>query len=255
MTQPGPITADDLHGREVLDSEGKKVGKISGVYLDQAEGKPEWATVKTGFFGSHEALLPLATASFAEGKVTVPFTAASIKDAPHTDPDQELTQQQEAELFSYYKVPYGGDTVTATSGTTAPQSSGVQDTSGPNTDDAMTRSEERLHVGTESAAVAKARLVKHVVTENVTQSVPVSHEEVTVTREPITEANRGDALSGADLTEEEAEVTLHAERPVVFKETVPIERVKLGTETVTEQATVDETVRHEVIETEGVDRA
>ena len=44
---------------------------------------------------------------------------------------------------------------------------------------------------------------------------------------------------------------LHAEKPVVAKETVPVERVRLDTETVTEQVTVNETVRKEQIETEG----
>ncbi len=127
------------------------------------------------------------------------------------------------------------------------------DTSGPNTDDAMTRSEERLHVGTENVATGRARLRKYVVTENVTQTVPVSHEEVRLEREPITDANRDAALSGADITEEEHEVTLHAERPVTQKETVPVERVRLGTETVTEQTEVSEQVRKEQIEEPVVD--
>jgi len=127
---------------------------------------------------------------------------------------------------------------------------GVQgrDTSGPTTDDAMTRSEERLQVGTEATEVGRARLRKHVVTENVTTTVPVTHEEVRIEREPITEANRGDALDGPDLSEEEHEVVLHAEQPVVQKETVPVERVRLGTETVTDETQVSEQVAHEEIE-------
>src|ERR1700734_4221206 len=123
-----------------------------------------------------------------------------------------------------------------------------RDVTGPGTDDAMTRSEERLHVGTESVQAGRARLRKYVVTENVTQTVPVSHEEVRLEREPITEANRDAALSGTAITEEEHELTLHAERPVVAKETVPVERVRLGTETVTEEQQVTEQVRKEQID-------
>ena len=118
----------------------------------------------------------------------------------------------------------------------------------PNTDDAMTRSEERLHVGTEQVETGQARLRKYIVSETVTQTVPVSHEEVVVEREPITDANRDAAMSGGELTEEEHEVTLHAERPVVAKETVPVERVRLGTETVTGTEQVSEEVRKEQIE-------
>jgi uncharacterized protein (TIGR02271 family) len=128
-----------------------------------------------------------------------------------------------------------------------------RDTSGPTTDEAMTRSEERLRVGTEQREAGRARLRKHIVTENVSTTVPVSHEEVTLQREPITDANRGDALSGGDLTEEEHEVTLTAQRAVASKETVPVERVRLGTDTVTEQQQVEETVRKEVIDEVDVD--
>ncbi len=117
----------------------------------------------------------------------------------------------------------------------------------------MTRSEEQLHVGTEKVEAGRARLRKYVVTENVTQTVPVSHEEVRLEREPVTDANRGAATSGSDISEEEHEVTLRAERPVVNKETVPVERVRLGTETVTEDHEVSETVRKEQIDNPDVD--
>jgi uncharacterized protein (TIGR02271 family) len=127
------------------------------------------------------------------------------------------------------------------------------DTSGPNTDDAMTRSEERLNVGTRREQTGKARLRKYVVSENVTETVPVTREEVRVEREPITDANVGSAMDGPAISEEEHEVTLHAERPVAEKEAVPVERVRLGKETVTDQEQVSADLRKEQIETEGVD--
>ena len=117
----------------------------------------------------------------------------------------------------------------------------------------MTRSEERLNVGTRSEEVGRARLRKYVVTENVTETVPVTREEVRVEREPITDANIGNAMDGPAISEEEHEVTLHAERAVVEKEAVPVERVRLDKETVTEQATVNEGLRKEEIEVDGVD--
>jgi uncharacterized protein (TIGR02271 family) len=129
------------------------------------------------------------------------------------------------------------------------------DTSGPTTDDAMTLSEERVNVGTQRVEAGRARLRKYVVTENVTQTVPVSHEEVRVQREPITDANMGDAMDGPAISEEEHEVVLHAERPVVEKEAVPVERVRLDTETVTEQQQVSETVRKEQVDTDGITTA
>ncbi len=255
-----------LNGVTVQDSDGGKIGKVTDVYFDDQTSKPEWAAVKTGMFGGHVSLVPLANAQFDGEALKVPYNKDQVKNAPHQDPAQELSPQQEAEIFDHYGVPYGGDTVTAQTGGKDKQDSaqtrgkGKQesgrtggpghDTSGENTDEAMTRSEEQLNVGTRTEEVGRARLRKHVVTEQQTHTVPVSREEVRVQREPITDANRGEAMSGGELSEEEHEVTLHAEKPVVNKETVPVERVKLGTETVTEEHTVNETVSKEQIEME-----
>jgi uncharacterized protein (TIGR02271 family) len=125
------------------------------------------------------------------------------------------------------------------------------DTSGPTTDDAMTRSEENLRVGTTSEESGRARLRKYVTTEQETVTVPVTRERAVIETEPITDANVGDATSGRDLSEEEHEVVLNEERVVVDKEVTPVERVRLGKETVTEQKTVTEDVSKEHIETDG----
>ena len=102
-------------------------------------------------------------------------------------------------------------------------------------------------------ATGRARLRKYLITEQVQQTVPVTHEEVRVERGPITEANRGAAYRGPELSEAEHEVVLRAERPVVAKETVPVERVRLDTQAVTERAQVTETLRKEEIDTDGVE--
>src|SRR4051812_38909610 len=102
----------------------------------------------------------------------------------------------------------------------------------------MTRSEEELRVGTERRQTGTARLRKYVVTENVTQTVPVRREEVRLEREPITDANIDDAMDGPAISDEEHEVVLHEEQPVVDKRVVPKERVRLDKEAVAEDAQV-----------------
>ena len=96
----------------------------------------------------------------------------------------------------------------------------------------MTRSEEHLRVDTERREAGRARLRKYVVTENVEQPVRVRREEVRLEREPTTDENRDTALAGPDITDDEYEVTLHEEHPVVDTEVRPVERVRLGTEAV-----------------------
>ena len=110
----------------------------------------------------------------------------------------------------------------------------------------LTRSEEQLHVGTEKVQTGRARLRKVVVTEQQTVTIPVTREEVRLVREPIAPGDTVDATIG----EAAAEVVLTEERVVVSKETVPVERVRLGTVTITEQREVTEAVRKEKIELE-----
>ncbi|MFD4667389.1 PRC and DUF2382 domain-containing protein [Streptomyces halstedii] len=113
--------------------------------------------------------------------------------------------------------------------------------------DEMTRSEEQLTVGTEEYESGRARLHKYVVTEEVTRTVPVSHEEVRVVREPMKPGEKTTAGS-TNLGEQDVEVTLHAERATVRKEAVPVERVRLETNKVTEQKDVSAELRKEKID-------
>ncbi|UGQ10186.1 PRC and DUF2382 domain-containing protein [Yinghuangia sp. ASG 101] len=113
----------------------------------------------------------------------------------------------------------------------------------------MTRFEEHMQVGVERREVGRARLRKFVVTEEEQKTIPVHHQEVRIEREPITDANRAEAMR-ADMTEEQQEVTLYADRPVIETHMEPVERVRLTTEDHVEQETVRGTVRKERIEAE-----
>ncbi len=290
----GTDTISRVIGQDVYDESGEKIGSAAEVYLDDETGQPEWVTVRTGLFGTKESFVPIRNADLTENGVRVPVSKNQVKDAPKIDTDGHLSPQEEQELYRYYGMGLGTDTAqtTTTESTTGMATTGMtdttttgagytetattdttttgagytgtdtrgpvgHDTSGPTTDNAMTRSEERLNVGTTSQEVGRARLRKYVVTENVTETVPVSREEVRVEREPITDANIGNAMDGPAISEEEHEVVLHAETPVVEKEAVPVERVRLDKSTVTEQAQVTEGLRKEEIEVDddaGTDR-
>jgi uncharacterized protein (TIGR02271 family) len=249
---------EQIIGRNAVDSSGSKIGTVGQVYLDDQTGQPDWITVNTGLFGTKENFAPLAGASFTGDDVVLPFGKDVVKDAPNVNDASHLDEDEQASLYSYYQQylgtsTTGGDTVaqgTADLDQTSRRGAGY-DTSGPNTDEAMTRSEEQLNVGTQRVETGRARLRKYVVTEQQSVSVPVSREQVTIEREPITDANRGTALEGPAISEEEHEVVLHAEQPVVSTEAVPVERVRLGTETVTEQQNVTGEVRKEQIEVDN----
>jgi uncharacterized protein (TIGR02271 family) len=252
----------DLHGPD------GKIGEIADVYLDRQTEQPEWLAVKAGLFGGKLHFVPIQQATSSGGGVQVPYDKDKVKGAPNVEADGELSPDEERQLYQYYGVEFGDydydrdyDTqnvaTTGTADLNAPTGRGPvgNDVSGPETDEAMTRSEEELRIGTTRRETGRARLRKFIVTENVQQTVPVQREEVRVEREPITDANMPAAMDGPALSEEEHEVTLQSEQVVVDKDVVPKERVRLDKDVVTEQQTVNETVRGERIEVEGdVDR-
>ncbi|WP_116711202.1 DUF2382 domain-containing protein [Actinomycetospora cinnamomea] len=258
QTRPGWV---EYRGRTLHDTHGSKIGRIVEIYLDHEGGQAEWALVHTGLLGTKQTFVPLRGAQAEGDDLRAAVDKDQAQQAPHIDPDTELSEQDEQRLFEHYDIPYttaGSTTARSGDGGTTDQGSwtGLQheqgavghDTSGPTTDEAMTRSEEELRVGTRSEERGRARLRKYVVTETETHTVPVTREEVRVEREPITESNRDAATDGPAISEEEHEVVLHEERPVVGKETVPKERVRMSKDVERGEEQVAEDVRKEQIE-------
>jgi uncharacterized protein (TIGR02271 family) len=225
-----------MRGMTAVDGDGDKLGRIEDIYLDEETGKPEWMAIQTGVSGGHLTFVPLADARQNGDTVTVPYDKAKVNDAPRVDADRQLSQDEEAELYRYFGLDY---------------SESRSDSGLSQGDGAMTRSEEELHVGTASRQTGTARLRKYVVTEHETHTVPVQREEARIEREPITDANADEAMDGPAISEEEHEVVLHAEEPVVEKRTVPKERVRLDKDVVRDEQTVSGDVRQERIEVEG----
>jgi len=243
------MTMTDLtrwKGQEVVDPTGDKIGKIEDIYLDEQTDQPEWLAVRTGLFGRRITFVPLAEAQPADEYVAVPYTKDQVKEAPNAEPDGQLSEQEEAQLYDYFGLPYSdmrSDTGLPDGGT-----SGYQN---PGTDDAMTRSEEELRVGTQRREAGRARLRKWVDTEHVQTTVPVAREEVRIEREPITDTNVDRALQGEEISEGVHEVTLTEEVPVAGVETVPKERIRMETDTVVEEQQVETDLRKERIDAEA----
>lgn len=259
------ITMDQLQGMDghgkVVTTGGDKVGGIGQIYVDDATGAPNWVTVKTGLFGTAETFIPVEAARLDGHDVVVNYSEDTIKAAPRVDADGHLSPQEEDALYRHYGLTgFTDDTTAGHAGQgvdgdrdrddrdRADRDRADRDRAGLGADEAMTRSEEQLRVGTKNVEAGRARMRKFVVTEQVTKTVPVSHEEAHLVREPITDTNRDAATTGLSIGAEEHEVVLHEEVPVVEKDVVAVERVRMDTTTVTEQETVSAEVRKEQIE-------
>lgn len=269
-------------------ADGDKIGKVEQVFLDDNSGEPTFLTVNTGLFGAKENFVPVKGASQDGDRVVLPYTKDVIKDAPKVDADQHLSPAEEEELYRYYELNYEDG---RTAGTDRDRNAAAAGTAGvagtaaaghdrrdgdvadrdavaadrdraavdqdraavAGEDASVVRHEERLNVGTQEREAGHARLRKYVVTDQETVDVPVEREEVTVERTPLN-GTEGRVDNGR-IGEEEVDVTLHEERPVVEKEAVAVEEVGLNKQTVRETQRVEADVQKEQVDVEtDVDR-
>jgi stress response protein YsnF len=263
-------------GGHAYGPDGERIGTVEHFFVDDRTGAPTWAAITTGLFGTRHSIVPAVDATYADGGLRLPVTRDAVRAAPHLSGDH-LDPSDEAALRRHYgldtALPATPDVAprtdpgmtavpaTDTIGTpvvaAAPPSPPAPGTGG------MVRNEEQLRVGTERVAATRARLVKYVVTEEVTITVPVRREEFRIEEIPIDAPDPGPGESLAVPGTPDAapttapipavsgglpeEIVLHAERPIVTVEVVPVERVRLRTETVTGTETVTEQVQREQI--------
>lgn len=278
---------EDLANATAYDVNGDKVGSVQDVYVNDTSGQPDFITVNHGLFGTGSSIVPLRGHSLRDGDLHLAFPKDRIEDAPDLDDNGHLTTNDQDALYRHYALTEVQDVTTYETGAPAEPVdgaaghgvdagaagaagvgagaaglgaadagyadgvAGTADAGVAGTDsDELIRSEEQLNVSKDRVESGEVHLRKYVVTETETVEVPVEREEVRIVREPITEADRA-AHTGA-IGEAEASVTLHEDQVTVTKESVPVEKVSLETETVRDTETVSEEVRKERFDTDGI---
>jgi stress response protein YsnF len=212
-------TALDWRGRTVVDRHGQKIGPLQEIYLDEDE-RPHWGGVHTALFGLRQTLVPLDHGALDGDRLQLPFDAEQVKGAPNIDPDVQLSEDQQDRLYRHYHLtappPADKDANTADDSGSAlipadddrgrdaaiaagpagaaradcPDDQDESGAPGPAVTreaedrDAMTRSEEEVHIDTRMRPRERVRIKKYVVTDHVKKTVPVRREEVRLEREP-----------------------------------------------------------------------
>ncbi|MBY0791470.1 YsnF/AvaK domain-containing protein [Corynebacterium pseudokroppenstedtii] len=259
-----------------FDKNGDKVGKVGQLFVDSNSGEPTFVAVNTGLFGRNSSLVPLAGAKLNNEELHVAHTKDEISDAPNiSDTDEGLEPEEEERLYKHYGLTTQDSAQTqasdrgnaaqagtaagtgAAAGTAAGTTGRREETAKTSADTgkkpatsgdgSVIRSEEQLNVNKEKVASGRARLRKYVVEDTETVEVPVSREEVKVEREKLS-PEEAKKLGNTRIGEENADVVLHEEQVNVDKETVPVEKVNLNKETVTEKQKVSEDLKKERVE-------
>jgi uncharacterized protein (TIGR02271 family) len=226
------VRLDELRGSTVYDDAGEKIGSVEEIFYDPATSRPEWVGIGTGLLGTKRVLVPVEGSRVTDDGLVVSYPKDHVKAGPDVDED-ELTVEHEQQLIAHY-------------GLSGPQQAGQQPTGTADADQAMTRSEEEIEVGSRPVETGSARLRKWVETEPVALDVELRREVAQVTREPIDQP-----VGDHEFGEDEIEVPLSAEKPVVQKQAVAKERIGLQKDVETETQTVQGEVRKERVEVEG----
>ena len=242
MTDLSMESITEARGQTVYSTDGEKIGSVEEIFYDEQTRAPEWIGIGTGFFGTKRALVPAAGADLRGDGLYVPYSKEQVKGSPDVDSD-EISEELERSLYTHYGLAYSerrSDTVLpeGAPGTGRPTMTGGEGS--------VTRHEEELRVGTRETEAGRARLRKWVETEPVTAEVDLERERVLVERMPVEET-----ATGAEIGEQEVEVTVRREEPVVQKETVARERIGLEKDVETERETVADEVRKERVDVEG----
>jgi len=89
-------------GRDVVDREGEKVGKLADVYYDTADSEAVFVSVKSGAFGRSHAVAPLQGATLARDYVRLDAPKELVKDAPSEDAGGRLTGIDATAVLVHY---------------------------------------------------------------------------------------------------------------------------------------------------------
>jgi len=262
MNQATSTAPDQLFGQDVYDNAGNKIGSVDSVWVDDATGELEFVGVKTGWLFGKTHIIPTQSAEIGNGQITFPYPESQIKDAPSFPSDHELAPTEENDVYSYYgtersmtESPTGlaSDTGTAETTNIDETDTGYSNEytsssagSGYDTQPEMTLSEENLEVGKREVEAGRVRLRKVVRTEHEEVPVELQREQVSIER---VDAGATDVPTNA-FQEQEVEVPVMREEPVVSKEAVATGGVRLNKETQTETRTVGDEVRREDVEVE-----
>lgn len=242
----------DLYGYEVLDSQNHKVGSIDGVWVDDATDRLEFIALKTGRLFGKNHVLPVEAAEVdaTNRTVRVPYSEDQIKGAPSYATSDELSPDDESQIYDYF----GMQRSTQTSPTGYADGSNASRAGTPGTPDPMANdvdvqslrlAEEELQVGTRQVEAGRVRLRKVVRTEHQEVPVELRREEIEIERVPAGEASQ---IPQGAFQEQEIEIPLMEEQPVVAKQARVTGEVRVGKDVKTETETVRGETRSEDVD-------
>ncbi len=103
--------ADDIRGRKVKDKDGKDLGRVDDLLIDDQERKIRFLRVEHGGLlgvGETKSFIPIdAITRITEDEVHINHSRDHVAKAPRYDPDLVDSRTYYANIYGYYGyVPY-----------------------------------------------------------------------------------------------------------------------------------------------------
>ncbi|HWG90921.1 MAG TPA: PRC and DUF2382 domain-containing protein [Candidatus Thermoplasmatota archaeon] len=227
---------------KVFDASGAKVGTLDNVYMDETSGRPELASVKTGWFFGKTHVVPLGAARIDEdrGEIHLPYTIDQIKSAPAYGLDEDLSSEHHRGIYDYYG--YHREP-----GLREREGLGARGGEfGAQEEHRIPLAEEEMQVGKRAVEAEALRLRKVVRTERVSEPVELRREEIHVDRVPAS----GQQVPANAFQEEDVTIKATREEPVVGKTARVREEARVFKTADTEVRNIEGDVKREELETD-----
>ncbi|MCZ2811222.1 YsnF/AvaK domain-containing protein [Modestobacter sp. VKM Ac-2979] len=250
-------TPPSVIGAIAHDRDGKPLGTVTAVYLDDVTEQPTWVGLTPGTHAAPDddevpLIAPVTGSQLAEDRMQLAVDSAAVHSAPRATRPDHLSPEEETALLEHYRgssttPARGGDGSLARRGEDVPARGG---------DGTMTLAEEQLDVTTVVEPWTRAVIRIEEVSEEVLVPVTITRQRARIEHLPLAHGDRepGQAATGErQPSRSTGWVTLYAEEPRVSLERVPAERVRLTTTWETEQSSVTEQLRHEEVDLSTAD--
>ena len=272
----GLVRLQDMHGFKVADgdidprgwdvkaADGTRVGEVDSLIVDQSAMLVRYLDVKLdrkalSLSDERHVLVPIGGARLDDARDDVLLGSMSATDLAALPPythGQQLTRDHETSVRRGFDRSFtGAGAAGVAAGASASREFYDHDhydqnrffgtrRAGRENQQYLTRSEEELEVGKRQVRAGEVEVRKHVETEHVRETVPVTREDVTIERRPLS----GSEAGNVEIGEQSITVPLMAEEAVAEKHAVAKEEVVVKKQAVTESQTVEADLRKERID-------
>jgi hypothetical protein len=108
-TEAPPVMHRDLgewRGRDLIDRNGERIGKLEDVYFDVESDEPQFGTVKEGWIGRHLTFVPLVGVTIGPDSLQLAVSKEQVKSAPNIVEGHEFSPAEESALYHHYELNY-----------------------------------------------------------------------------------------------------------------------------------------------------